>query len=384
MKKLSIILCITSILLHCGPKQDKVERIIEDGVEVVINHLEPYHIKGESNSLLLEKLVSIDTENNEIAEIGLNDIFSFDVDSEGNIYLLYMKSKENCIYKFNRNGEFITSFGRKGQGPGELQYPLLLQVSIRGLAVSDITKIVFFNEAGEFQEEIPKSNKKLGCILLENGNWLVRERIIDKNDRAVQHVGIAIHDSDFNKIKEISRVTRSNPRKGEGYRALSPYSHVHVLKQRIYEGNSESQYEIKIFDLSGRLVEKIKKEQTPVPVSQEDKARILKLYERMPEEIKNIIYFPAHYPVFQRLFFTDDEGRLFIMTYEKGNAPKEFIYDIFNCEGAFVGRIGLDNYGQSGAQLIPFPASSKSDQLYYIREKESGFKELVVFKMIWQ
>ena len=62
MKKFGIFLYIVLFLLHCGPKQDKVERIVEDGVEVIINHLEPYEIKGEPNNVYLEKIFSINTE----------------------------------------------------------------------------------------------------------------------------------------------------------------------------------------------------------------------------------------------------------------------------------------------------------------------------------
>ena len=67
----------------------------------------------------------------------------------------------------------------------------------------------------------------------------------------------------------------------------------------------------------------------------------------MPEDIKKTIYFPEHYPPFQRCFFTDDKGQL-------------------------------------GPMAVPLPALSKNGLLYHMREKESGFKELVVFKMIWQ
>jgi len=55
MKKIIYLALILTILLCCVHKQEKVERIIEDGVEVIINHLEPYKIKGEPSTLNLEE-----------------------------------------------------------------------------------------------------------------------------------------------------------------------------------------------------------------------------------------------------------------------------------------------------------------------------------------
>ena len=128
MKKFGIFLYIVLFLLLCGPKQDKVERIVEDGIEVVVNHLEPYQIKGEPSNLILEKVSSFDTEKDDIATTGLTDIYRFDVDSEGNIYFLVPpKGQGNVIYKFDRNGNFITSFGRRGQGPFEFEYPYYMR-----------------------------------------------------------------------------------------------------------------------------------------------------------------------------------------------------------------------------------------------------------------
>ena len=163
-----------------------------------------------------------------------------------------------------------------------------------------------------------------------------------------------------------------------------PYIHSCVFGEKIFEGNSEREYEIHVYDFNGNLIKKIKKEYSPVPINAENKETILKLFERMPEEIKKTIYFPDNFPPFQRLFFTDDKGRLFVMTYEKGKKPREFIYDIFNSDGAFIGRTGLENYGQDVMQMGPLPAISKNGFLYYVREKENGYKELVAYKMNWE
>jgi hypothetical protein len=97
-----LLLCFLS---YCGPSQAEVERTIENGVEVVLNHIEPYKIREEPSIQKFEERFTIDTELDEVAEIGLTDIRDFGVDSEGNIYCLNTRSDENTIFKFNGEGE---------------------------------------------------------------------------------------------------------------------------------------------------------------------------------------------------------------------------------------------------------------------------------------
>ena len=89
-------------------------------------------------------------------------------------------------------------------------------------------------------------------------------------------------------------------------------------------------------------------------------------------------------PPFQ-YFFTDDAGRLYVMTFEQGEKPEEYIYDIFNPEGLFIGRMSLDNSGNEVTAKWggPFEAKARSNHLYSLRIKTSGYMELVVYKMIW-
>ena len=84
----------------------------------------------------------------------------------------------------------------------------------------------------------------------------------------------------------------------------------------------------------------------------------------------------------------DEESRLYVMTYERGKGPNDFIFDIFNPDGLFIGRIELGNYGNLATSPIinPLPLNvvAKNDRIYCLREKESGFKELVVYRMKWE
>ena len=49
-----------------------------------------------------------------------------------------------------------------------------------------------------------------------------------------------------------------------------------------------------------------------------------------------------------RFLFTDDEGRLYVMTWEKNKDLKEYMYDVFNPQGVFICRTSLGNYYTQG------------------------------------
>ena len=104
-------------LVNCASKPVEVGKRIENGIEVVFNKLKPYTLEGEPSTLNLEIEFTIDTENDEIAALGVTDIQGIDVDSEESIYIFKPAlSQGDLIYIFSRDGEFIRSFLHKGQG----------------------------------------------------------------------------------------------------------------------------------------------------------------------------------------------------------------------------------------------------------------------------
>jgi hypothetical protein len=159
-------------------------------------------------------------------------------------------------------------------------------------------------------------------------------------------------------------------------------------KERIFVGNGQLGYEILVFDLNGNFVKKIRKEYEQVEISEDYKNEVKGfLNDSEFLFLKDIVFFPKFWPPFQFLF-TDDDGRLFVMTYEKGESPKEHIFDIFNPEGVFIARKSLEVF-LSGNLFEPGnPVDSwavmKHGRFYCLREKQSGFKELVVYRTKWE
>ena len=126
---------------------------MEDGVEVIVNHLDPYTIKGEPSTLLFEKDFIIDFEREDLKKTGIREIIGLDVDSDGNIYFIVSRSDADLILKFGANGNFVLSFGRRGEGPGELIAARYLRVDeSEQIQISDNgrKKFFFFEKNGDF------------------------------------------------------------------------------------------------------------------------------------------------------------------------------------------------------------------------------------------
>ncbi len=390
MKKNIYLIMALCVFFSCGPKPERVEKIMEDGVEIVINHMEPYRLKDEPSTLNLEKVLSIDTEDDAVAAQGLMDIFHFDVDAKGNIYILrHPIGPGELVFKFSGDGNLMTSFARLGQGPFEVEYPndILVTGSDRiWILEQPKEKYLEFDLDGKGVTE-----KRLGInysdiAFLKNGTYLVTQ--IKSEDMKAKYfpIIISLFDSKFQKIMELDRFEKYWNRLIATTLQEKIVCGINLIffgkphEERIYIGNSERGYEIPVFNLEGQLFRKIRKEYSPVPVSQEYKENTVKEYESFVPDYAKKIYFPEHWHPFHS-FFLDDEGRLYVMTYESGENPGENMFDIFNKDGIFISRISLDVYYWSWGEMN---VRVRGNRLYVVREKESGYKELIVYMMNWE
>lgn len=363
----------------CAPKQEEIEKVMEDGVEVIINHLEPYKIEGDPTSFALEEIFTIDTEEEDVANTGLTDINYFDVDSEGSIYFLNDKSKENFILKFDIDGNFVTAFGRKGQGPGELQFPIFPIITDQDeiVVMDQGRKFVIYAKDGSLNKEIPQDISTMIVYPLENGKYLMGKIIIDPEADYDRQYHFSLFSSGFKELAKLDRLRFPNIRRGKKLIGITPGFIWSISKTNFYVGNEERAYEIKQFDFEGNLIRKIRKDYKKVPIPEEYKKEKL---ENMSEMRRGLTDFPNTFPPFQ-CSFVDDNGRLFVMTYEAGKNPGEYMCDIFKPEGVFIARASLG--GSIDGGIIIFPPKSKKNRFYCIREKENGYKELAVFNINW-
>ncbi len=357
------------LLVCCTPKQDEVERINEDGVEVVLNHRDPYTIPG-AKTFAVEKTLTIDTENDEIAGLGLTDISHMDVDSAGKIFIANLSATNDCIFKFNEDGQFVSAFGDRGEGPGEFQSLLHMEISdLDEIIVTDRGKVVAFSNAGEFIKEFRIDREYQKIIPLNKDKYLaIAVKLQEDFSQSFQAI---LCSSELEELKILDSTTIGSFMKMDKVNIIPTLLYWETSKDSIFTGNT-NEYEIRVFDFIGKMVRRIRKRHEDVILTEADKEGYRQRIQSYPPEIKDSFFIPETYPPFRNIVALSD-NRLFVQTYEE---PKKgtFVYDIYNPEGIYINRVEFEGV----------PVKFHGESVYCLNEKSSGYIELAIYKIIWK
>lgn len=372
--KSSRLLALISILVltgACGSDQDAIERTMEDGVEVVLSHAIPDRA-GQEGLFSLDEIFRIDSE----TETRIGDVLGFEVSSKGDIFVLRQNAGGGeFLFKFDGTGRFLKSFARKGQGPGELQNPRHLTMGKNDrLLISDTGRVFEYDAEGMFLLAYPLDS--VVRVTSGPGDSLIGQRVeqLFRGDKQTMTWSADLLDSRFIKLRRLDSLTAeiglTNLRFPEPLLCWS------ASKDRIFVANEDRGYDIHVYDQGGILRRRIKKEYAAVPISDAFRARTLK---PLPEPMRKAVNFPESHTPFQSLAAADD-GKLFVATFEAGDRPGEYIFDIFDKDGGLMGRKSLPAVvweGHIWAKIL-------SGRLYSLREKPNGFKEIIVSSILWK
>jgi len=388
MRRLLISLIAISFLASCGDKQPQVDRVFQDGVEVVLNHAEPYRVPGQPSVLSLEMEFAIDAEDPELLQAGLTDIYRFGVGTDGSIYIAQRPRKAvPVVFKFDRAGHLQNSFGRSGQGPGEIERCAYFGVIGRDevyVLDGQGKRITTFASSGKLMKETRLPTSLIGAIPLENGCFLAPRSEVSPNE-GQEEIAFDLLDRRFGLVKVMHSfkfpVQRMGAEKINAY-LTNPTGSFDLDK--VYLGLPGRDYEILVFDLEGNLLRKIRKEYAPVAVTAAFREEVL---ARLPEgsPVAGRLEFPDHKPSFQYIF-ADEKGRIFVSTSEVDKASGQNICDIFDASGVFISRaaVGYFDLLRMYWEGVSLDVVARHGRFYVLHEKENGYKEIVVSKAVWR
>lgn len=275
MKNIFVLAIIVLVSVSCGSQKEKIDRTLENGVEVIRNKVEPFSTGGIPKMPQVEKKVLLDFQSEEITKLGIADIRGFDVDSEGNIYISVFAG-DYCIYSFSPEGNFESCFARKGEGPGEMPIAKCLSVNENDeIAVFDSAKqkLVMFSRHGRVLREIPTPPRVTRVNPFAGAGFLISATVPEGRSPFYYWVNLSLYDSRMEEIKRLERLKIPN---GPGT------SYWLTWKGKIYVGSEERDYEIWIYDQKGNLAIKIKKEYRPIGVP----AEVREPWKRTIEQLK--------------------------------------------------------------------------------------------------
>ncbi len=297
-------------------------------------------------------------------EFAFGRIQAFVVDDSGSIYVLDKKNYN--IKVFDSFGNYLRTFGRRGQGPSELEYPFLLslQQASGEIIVHDLSmRLSYFKTDGTFLRHLPlKTMMSLHGAVDSRGNLYVRDRVRDEKGVRFETKKLAPDGSLIALIAESPglSLTNANP-----FTAIS-YFVVDRADNLVY--GYPLTYEIRFYGASDQKVfRKIMREYDRATVTAEEREKLVK---GAPPTVR--FEFPKYHSAYCR-FFMSDLGHLFVETWDTTREGKK-VYDIFDAEGRFICRMPLK---PSGVAIL-------NGKYYALEEDEDGFQYVKRYTVTWK
>lgn len=362
-KVVSIVLSISAlvILVPCQQQKAKWKGTIEevDGVTIINNPKEP--IYGEDIFSSEQELSIGEAEGRE--EYMFSRAWYVAVDNEERIYV--MDQGESQVKVFDKNGTFLRSIGKRGQGPGELQNPNEIFLTDNNQLIFEdfILGLNFYSLEGKFIRSLSTARVFPIRVLINSKGYILA--LVNVAEPSKNEKEIKLFDADLNFLKTLVTIPESD---SQDFNPFRPGIHWALAKyDNLVVGYLED-YELQIFNSDGELIKKINREYDPVKIISEE---IEEMKKRVKPGLKLII--PKHYPAIQDLF-ADDEGRIFIQTYERVKDGNGYYFDIFDTEGRYISKISLKTR----------PRVWKKKKFYTIEEDEEGYQYIKRHKFTWK
>ena len=353
-------------------RAEDVKIKIENGIQVVYNPKNPSPLPGTLNQLILREDLCIGDEEGE--EFIFSQTRSVQVDEEENIYVLDLK--EVCVKVFDKNGKHLRTFGERGQGPGELQYPSRMHlVAGKELLIYDAgnSRLSFYSLHGKCLREISTGKYIFQRTIPDSKGNIITELVI-YGDKPVTE--IKKFDPNLNPIITIEAVEMEvNP---YAVTLVIPAFSVRVMKNDniVWGFPQDFKYEIFVVSPEGKTIRKIVKNYDPVKITKKDKEKTIKDTlgdQELPAGYK--LEFPKNYYPYWYVMCGDD-GRLYVRTYEQ-DKEGNFRYDVFDPEGRYMARFYLPE-----VDLLYVVKNHKMYTLVW--EDEKGIPVVKRYDMVWK
>jgi hypothetical protein len=279
-------------------------------------------------------------------------------DADGNV--LVLDYKLCCVKRFTPDGAYLGSFGREGEGPGELRGAGEMTVTANGSIViyeSLNRRFSVFDARGGHLKSVGWFEGMRMCWGLATGSGGRLWALFDESDME-SFSGVTANyfvrlDDEFQVAEVIDslRVRETYSVQSEG--TINSYSAPFIEEiawcvlsgGRIATAHSR-EYRIQVRSPTGETVATLERDVAGPLVTDEDKAAYFAAFERggragMVDAARRMIEFPKRRPVIDNLL-ADASGDLIVdVAQPRGKTP---VYDIFDPSGAYIGAVSIASF----------------------------------------
>ena len=340
-----LILCVA--VNSCSTRQNYTEEII-NGISHIHN-IEP--LWGTEQKITLEfvrKYGDVNTDDERYLLVRPADVI---VDNEGSVLIL--DAGNHQVKKFDRDGKYLGSFGKKGIGPGEFVGATQMDIFTNGdIIINDLSVRVvnIFDRNGHFVRRISNEGLPPAQILaLRSGEIAVFYRkIVHSENNRQNHLLVSIFDKKGIHLRKFvaPRMYEDPPTNfwcNSVFLAADDLDNIYV--------NFESQNRIEKYSTTGELIFKAD--------------RLLEYPETQEIEKKQYVYdegplIAVSFNLFSAGIQTDNKGRIWSGTLRRqknpedktrsqearkeGGRPEDYMFEIFDNRGILLGRIQENSY----------------------------------------
>ncbi|MCK5222418.1 MAG: hypothetical protein KAR14_12610, partial [Candidatus Aminicenantes bacterium] len=231
---------------------------------------------------------------------------------------IYVYSKDNLKY--------IGKFGKKGEGPGEINASRMgglsfnLNVVNNNIFIHNRSKVMFFEKNGRFIREKKLTGGFIRGMTPVGSNFVARSFKIGENRSRTE--SISIYNNKFKKIGEVTGKKGSEFTRGSFVKIYFDQNifNMKTHGKTIYLNNSKD-FVINTYDESGKKLNPLKIKYSPLKISGSKKAEIKNYYKNDSrfsdfwERIKDMFDIADQYPAIKNFFVTDN--KIYVHTFKR-------------------------------------------------------------------
>ena len=274
-----------------------------------------------------------------------------------------------------QDGRLVNQFGEEGRGPGELvqnpDIPVVMRKSGDTIVLNSINKIVFYSSSGKMLKE--KTFPFIVLQIIPVGDDFIINKF-GRHESGVGQLSVVLTDSEFNIKQTYYSCNLLNDRKkGKiAYPLLGLL--IRFFNQKVFIVDQQRNFEIDVFDLTGKKLTTIKKDYVQVPITRKlinEKKEWLKIqpaYREAPHLMERMIYFLSHLASI-RNFFANKDG-IIVETNKKRDNLTEFF--VFDHQGRLIKRTFLPHHTEDKFYMVIQACFRVCNGNYYYLEENTG------------